>query len=387
MGVANVAVPQALGTGRPDCRATAAPKLFPGDHWRREPSKMKRRASPGGSGGRPAPGAVASLPLAMAMSLAREQRRPPLKNAHRRRMRAMVAHIQPAAADRARRPCTRPISSSSGGSTRVKRHVHVHLPDSIKDMSPEQLAALMGGLVGGMGQEQPMGAGGAVDDHENTTTPGGEATDASEAGAQQPHPAAGEYTLAQVAAHNTAEDCWVVLDGGVYDVAQFRTKHPGGAAMLDMVAGTDASEQFHALHKEAVLHEVAAPYRVGSVVVTAEAEAKAVTTSAPAPAPAPAPARVTASEPRYTMAQVAAHCTREDAWLVVDGGVYDVTGFMGVHPGGAGMLKMVAGHDASQHFAEMHPPGILEAVGARYRIGRLACDGDGDGGAVADTCT
>ena len=35
------------------------------------------------------------------------------------------------------------------------------------------------------------------------------------------------------------------------------------------------------------------------------------------------------------------------------------------------MLKMVAGHDATQHFEEMHRPEILTSIGSLYRIGRL----------------
>ena len=48
-----------------------------------------------------------------------------------------------------------------------------------------------------------------------------------------------------------------------------------------------------------------------------------------------------------------------------------MTEFMPSHPGGVGMLKMVAGHDATQHFEEMHKPEILTSIGSLYRIGRL----------------
>jgi hypothetical protein len=48
----------------------------------------------------------------------------------------------------------------------------------------------------------------------------------------------------------------------------------------------------------------------------------------------------------YTMEDVATHKSKGDTWMVINGGVYDVTEFMDIHPGGAGMLKMVAGKDA-----------------------------------------
>ena len=36
-------------------------------------------------------------------------------------------------------------------------------------------------------------------------------------------------TLAEIAAHNSPSDCWVVIHGQVYDVTEFLTRHPGGA--------------------------------------------------------------------------------------------------------------------------------------------------------------
>lgn len=40
------------------------------------------------------------------------------------------------------------------------------------------------------------------------------------------------YTLAQVAAHNSAEDCWMIIHDNVYNVTDFIASHPGGSAIL-----------------------------------------------------------------------------------------------------------------------------------------------------------
>jgi predicted heme/steroid binding protein len=41
-----------------------------------------------------------------------------------------------------------------------------------------------------------------------------------------------EYTLAEVAKHNKEGDCWLVIEGNVYDVSKFLDEHPGGEEVL-----------------------------------------------------------------------------------------------------------------------------------------------------------
>lgn len=43
-------------------------------------------------------------------------------------------------------------------------------------------------------------------------------------------------TLAQIAAHNTASDCWVVYEAKYYDLTSYVNKHPGGKAVFDQAA-------------------------------------------------------------------------------------------------------------------------------------------------------
>jgi cytochrome b involved in lipid metabolism len=51
------------------------------------------------------------------------------------------------------------------------------------------------------------------------------------------------FTAAEVAEHSTADDCWLILDGKVYEVTEFIPSHPGGKAILKG-CGKDATQMF-----------------------------------------------------------------------------------------------------------------------------------------------
>ena len=76
---------------------------------------------------------------------------------------------------------------------------------------------------------------------------------------------AAHYTMDDVAQHDSADSCWLVISGVVYDVTEFRGIHPGGASMMDAVAGKDATDFFVELHKPAVLEEIASEYAIGVI--------------------------------------------------------------------------------------------------------------------------
>ncbi|KAJ5105194.1 hypothetical protein NUU61_002541 [Penicillium alfredii] len=58
--------------------------------------------------------------------------------------------------------------------------------------------------------------------------------------------------------------------------------------------------------------------------------------------------------------EVAKHNTRDSCWVILYGKVYDVTGFLSSHPGGAKIILKLAGKDATEEYDPIHPPGILE---------------------------
>ncbi|EGY13469.1 uncharacterized protein VDAG_00151 [Verticillium dahliae VdLs.17] len=96
----------------------------------------------------------------------------------------------------------------------------------------------------------------------------------------------------------------------------------------------------------------------------------------------------------FTTAEVANHKTEKDMWLIVEDGVYDITGtiplpterhppgqqtsqansaaaFQEEHPGGAKILKRFAGKNATKAFWKYHNEHVLEKYGGKLKIGTV----------------
>ncbi|WVQ94678.1 hypothetical protein IAU59_001758 [Kwoniella sp. CBS 9459] len=58
----------------------------------------------------------------------------------------------------------------------------------------------------------------------------------------------GLIPYSEVNKHNTPEDCWVVIDGRIYDLTEFAQAHPGGAGPIHRAAGKDATSIYQPLH-------------------------------------------------------------------------------------------------------------------------------------------
>lgn len=52
----------------------------------------------------------------------------------------------------------------------------------------------------------------------------------------------------EVAKHNSASDCWVIVHGRAYDVTDFLPEHPGGSKIILKYAGKDATDEFDLIH-------------------------------------------------------------------------------------------------------------------------------------------
>jgi cytochrome b involved in lipid metabolism len=59
----------------------------------------------------------------------------------------------------------------------------------------------------------------------------------------QEHPTVQEFTMDEIAKHNSKEDCWLLISGKVYDVTKNVPVHPGGESILEG-CGKDATTLF-----------------------------------------------------------------------------------------------------------------------------------------------
>eukprot|EP00899_Mesostigma_viride_P006929 jgi/Mesvir1/16237/Mv08490-RA.1 len=72
-----------------------------------------------------------------------------------------------------------------------------------------------------------------------------------------------KYTLAEIAAHDSPTDCWLIIRGKVYDVTEWVPKHPGGA-LIYVRAGYDCTQIFDSYHPLYV-RKVLDKYCIGEV--------------------------------------------------------------------------------------------------------------------------
>jgi len=80
--------------------------------------------------------------------------------------------------------------------------------------------------------------------------------------------------IADIAAHNTSSDCWLVISGKVYNVTNFLSQHSGGSVAIMPFCGKDATVGFP--HSSGELSVLSA-YYIGDIGII------------PSPPPIPAP--------------------------------------------------------------------------------------------------
>ncbi|KAK7431312.1 hypothetical protein QQZ08_002083 [Neonectria magnoliae] len=74
----------------------------------------------------------------------------------------------------------------------------------------------------------------------------------------------------------------------------------------------------------------------------------------------------------FLLSELQNHRTKDDCWIAIHAKVYDVTNFIGNHPGGKAVILQHAGTDATNAFEEVHPAELLdEYLTPQQLLGRL----------------
>merc|ERR1719313_650892 len=71
----------------------------------------------------------------------------------------------------------------------------------------------------------------------------------------------------------------------------------------------------------------------------------------------------------FTREEIAKHNQDGDAWVVVDGEVYDISNFAMAHPGGEQIILEYAGQDGTEVFYGLHRREVLDKYKSKLLIG------------------
>jgi len=77
----------------------------------------------------------------------------------------------------------------------------------------------------------------------------------------------GVYTLSDVAKHHTAEDCWMAINGVVYDLTGYLPRHPTSPDVIVPWCGKEASDAYNTKNRgrphSTYASELLEKYRIG----------------------------------------------------------------------------------------------------------------------------
>lgn len=84
--------------------------------------------------------------------------------------------------------------------------------------------------------------------------------------------------------------------------------------------------------------------------------------------------------PNITSLEVAKHYKKDDAWIVLNGHVYNITAFLSKHPGGLEIIRPYFGQDATREFTMLtgHSKPSVSKMLERFRIGRCVVEDIGE---------
>ncbi|QIW98819.1 hypothetical protein AMS68_004337 [Peltaster fructicola] len=68
-----------------------------------------------------------------------------------------------------------------------------------------------------------------------------------------------KISVAELTKHATPEDCWILVNGKVYDLSRFAPEHPGGPDMIYKYAGKDGTKTYNEYHGADLIEKTLSP--------------------------------------------------------------------------------------------------------------------------------
>lgn len=175
-----------------------------------------------------------------------------------------------------------------------------------------------------------------------------------------------KLSLDEIKKHDKNDDLWLIVDERVFDVTSFATQHPGGIdPLLKNSKGRDATLAFFGKQHKPYVYPMINQYFIGYVFN--EGDEDFISSNKKKQN---CEAKVKLWREQYTLSDVAEHKTEKDAWIAIDGQVYDITQFVNSHPGGDVILEHV-GTDASVEFKNVGHSSSARELLKGYFIGLL----------------
>ena len=167
--------------------------------------------------------------------------------------------------------------------------------------------------------------------------------------------------MTEIAKHNSASDCWLLINDKVYDVTAAISAHPGGSSAITRHCGQEATQAFNTKdvgrpHSGNAASQLAAYYigdfdqTLGQATVQPNISNPTVANSNPTISLVKPIVSVPAGELTLNLAEIAKHNSASDCWLLISNKVYNVTSFISSHPGGAGPILTYCGQEATQAY-------------------------------------
>ncbi len=160
-----------------------------------------------------------------------------------------------------------------------------------------------------------------------------------------------------VSTHNTATDCWLIIDNKVFDVTNYLRLHPGGKAIVVPYCGGEATAAFanrggEGSHSQNAIEQLGGLYigdynmQEGTVNLISNTNTTVTTNTNEAITNQIADTGIS-----LTTDLVSKHNTRNDCWIIINSKAYAVSNYLTAHPGGSSVIIPYCGGDATQAFA------------------------------------